>query len=404
MVVFIIINGKNHLYNFKKELHMSKYYDEWIKAGKPAYRKFAKTKGLNESTIRTSINRHIKRLNSVEDAEQAVLDGMDDLGFIGHPDSGWIKSQKPDKHGRTYSFRFSKEKEKEDEQAKIEKIASLFTGTSPIKFKIPKPTKNKRKRKAFISINDLHSGSLAWGLETGYGDWDLNIAMDRLNKWLTKLLDHVRQENVDQIILYYNGDTLHTNGQVPMTATPGSNHVLDTDSRHFKVTDITTENIIATTDIAAQISDVLLVIKRGNHDGDSYLALLQGAKWRYMNQPNVEVEMEPNNYWANIFGNVALFGHHGDKVKPERLVMQFQQRYRKEIADVKHMVVWTGDKHHRKVEQFPGVTWEQASNWCEPDQYGSDYGDTAMAQAVIYDEVEGEQARFTVNASQIFDK
>jgi hypothetical protein len=82
--------------------------------------------------------------------------------------------------------------------------------------------------------------------------------------------------------------------------------------------------------------------------------------------------------------------------------MQFLQRYRKDIADVEHITVWTGDKHHRKVEQFPGVIWEQASNWSEPDLYGSAYGETAMAQAVIYDELEGETSRFTVKASQVF--
>lgn len=259
-----------------------------------------------------------------------------------------------------------------------------------------------RVKKAFISINDLHSGALAWGKETGYGDWNLDIAMSRLHQWLCRLFAHVEKEGVQEIILYYNGDVLHANGQVPMTATHGSDHILDVDSRHFKVVDVTGEQIIHTTDIAAQIADVRLVIKRGNHDGDSYLALLQGAKWRYFNQPNVTVEMDPNSYWAHIFGKVALFGHHGDKIKPDRLIMQFLQRYRKDIADVEHITVWTGDKHHRKVEQFPGVMWEQASNWSEPDLYGSAFGETAMAQAVIYDELEGEVSRFTVKASQVF--
>lgn len=381
---------------------MSKYYDQWIKDGKPSFRKLAKKLKVNESTVRRSIKLHQERLASQEDAEQAILDGMDDLGFIGHPDSGWVKSQKPDKHGRTYSFRFNNPKKAEDEKAKMDAIAELFTGTSPVKFMPPPATGNDRVKKAFISISDLHSGSLAWGKETGYGDWDLDIAMTRLRMWLCKLLNHVKEENVDEIILYYNGDTLHTNGKVPETSTHGSNHILDTDSRHFKVVDNTGEEIIFTTDLAAQIADVRLVIKRGNHDGDSYLGLLQGAKWRYFQQENVTVEINPNDYWAHIFGKVALFGHHGDKVKPERLIMQFLQRYRKEVANVEHMTVWTGDKHHRKVEQFPGIIWEQASNWCEPDQYGSDYGDTAMAQAVIYDEIEGETARFTVKASQIF--
>lgn len=383
---------------------MSKYHDAWIAQNKPSFAEIAKKFNVNESTARRSIQTHEKKLHSREEAEPAVLQGMDELGFVGQPGSGWIKSQKPDQYGRTYSFHFTSKQEEETEQQKMDAIAERFTGTSPVKFKPPKKSKNKRVKKAFISINDLHSGSLAWGKETGYGDWDLDIAMTRLQVWLSRLLQQVKKANIDEIILYYNGDTLHTNGQVPETATHGSSHILDTDSRHFKVVDITGENIIFMTDIAAQIAPVRLVIKRGNHDGDSYLALLQGAKWRYAQQENVQVELEPNNYWAHIFGRVALFGHHGDKIKPDRLVMQFLQRYRKDIAEVDHITVWTGDKHHRKVEQFPGVMWEQASNWCEPDQYGSDYGDTAMAQAVIYDELEGEIERYTVKAFQIFTK
>lgn len=381
---------------------MSKYYQAWISQNKPSFTEIANQFGVHESTARKSIQTYIHKLEGQDLAEPGVLQGMKELGFVGVPGSGWVKSQTPDEFGRTYSFHFSSKKEEETEQAKMEAIAELFTGTSPILFVPPPKTQNTRIRKAFISINDLHSGSLAWGKETGYGDWDLNIAMTRLRLWLTKLLNHVKEANVDEIILYYNGDTLHTNGQIPMTSTHGSDHILDTDSRNFKVVDTTGEEIIYLTDLAAQISDVRLVIKRGNHDGDSYLALLQGAKWRYHNQSNVIVEMEPNNYWAHIFGKVALFGHHGDKIKPDRLIMQFLQRFRKEIAEVEHITVWTGDKHHRKVEQFPGVMWEQASNWCEPDQYGSDYGDTAMAQAVIYDEIEGEKERYTVKASQIF--
>lgn len=380
----------------------NRYYEYWEKNNKPSYRSIAKHFGVNESTVRRAIKRHQKREESREIAETAVLNGMDTLGMHGQPHSGWIKSDKPDAHGNTYSYYFLNKEEQESEEDKIQKIADKFQGLSPILFVPPPLLLTDRVRKAFISINDLHSGALAWGAETGYGDWDLQIAMTRMTTWLCRLFEHVKNENVQEIILYYNGDTLHANGKVPMTATHGSDHILDVDSRHFKVVDVTGEQIIFCADLAAQIADVRLVIKRGNHDGDSFLALLQGAKWRYHNQPNVTVDMDPNAYWAHIFGKVAIFGHHGDKIKPERLIMNFLQRYRKKIADVEHITVWTGDKHHRKVEQFPGVIWEQASNWSEPDEYGSAYGETAMAQAVIYDELEGETARFTVTPRHVF--
>lgn len=381
---------------------MSKYYDHWVSSGKPTFKDVATHFGVNESTARRSIKAQQQKLATRDEAEPAVLHGMNTLGFVGQPHSGWIKSDTPDEHGNTYSYYFLNKEEEKTEEERMQTIADKFIGTPPVLFSPPPLLLSSRTKKAFISINDLHSGALAWGAETGYGDWDLQIAMTRLKEWLIRLFQHIEKEGVQEIILYYNGDILHANGQVPMTATPGTDHILDVDSRHFKVVDTTAEQIIYTTDLAAQISDVRLVIKRGNHDGDSYLSLLQGAKWRYMNQQNVTVELDPNAYWAHIFGKVALFGHHGDKIKPERLIMQFTQRYRKEIANVEHITVWTGDKHHRKVEQFPGVIWEQASNWSEPDLYGSNYGSSAMAQAVIYDEIEGEVSRFTVKASSVF--
>jgi hypothetical protein len=380
---------------------MSKYYDEWIALGKPSFQSMANTHNVHESTVRKSIQRHLKKLEGQDFLDPGVLDGMKELGFIGKPGSGWVKSQKPDANGRTYSFHFSTKDQ--DDEDRLEAISELFMGTSPVKFEPPPLKLTNRVKKAFISINDLHSGSLSWGKETGYGDWDLDIAMTRLREWLNNLFEHVREENVQEIILYYNGDTLHANGQIPMTSTQGTNHVLDVDSRHFKTVDVTGEQIIFTTDIASQIADVRLVIKRGNHDGDAYLALLQGAKWRYMNQPNVTVEMDPNAYWGHIFGRVALFGHHGDKIKPETMIMQFLQRYRQDLADVDHITVWTGDKHHYKAQQFPGVMWEQASCWTEPDTHGSAWGNQAMAQCVIYDEIEGETSRFTVKASQLME-
>ena len=380
----------------------SKYFEEWDAQGRPSYTSFAQSKGLNESTIRHSIKRHLYELQTRENAEPAVLNGMDTLGFTGQPHSGWIKSETPDSYGNTYSYYFLNKPEEESFESKLDLIAERFQNVPPIMFIPPTLPTIPRIRKAFISISDLHSGALAWGKETGFGDWDLEIAMTRLKEWLIKLFVHIKNSDVHEIILYYNGDTLHSNGSIPMTSTAGTAHILDVDNRQFKVVDTTTEQIIFCADLAAQIANVQLVIKRGNHDGDSHLALLQGAKWRYYNQPNVHVDMNPGPYWVHIFGKVALFGHHGDKIKPDVLIMNFLHKYRKEISDVEHVTVWTGDKHHRKVEQFPGVIWEQASNWSEPDEYGSKWGSNAMAQAVIYDELEGETARFTVKASQIF--
>ena len=357
----------------------------------------ARELGINESNV----SRALQRLKRLKDTDPAVLAGMRALGMEGVPGGGWIKSSEPDELGRTYSFTFNTKKAEEEQslEDRMQRIEDRFRSIPAIKLPTITnlPPFDKTTTKAFISINDLHAGSLAWGRETGYGDWDLDIALQRLTDWTARLLQKIKGDRVDEIILYYNGDTLHSNGDVPMTGTPGTNHILDTDSRQFKTVDMTAESIIVTGDLAAQSAPhVRLVVKRGNHDSDSYLALLQAAKWRYHEQKNVTVEMDPNPYWAHAWDDVLLFGHHGDKIKPERMIMTMADKHRELWGKAKHVVMWTGDKHHRKVEQFPGVLWEQASCWTESDLYGSHYGNNAMAQCVIYNGKQGETARYTV--------
>jgi len=370
------------------------YYDEWIEegAGYGAFSRIARRHNVNESCVRKAV-RLVELKRNVDPAVQQGMTatGLQDLV----PHGGWVKSHEKDENGRTYSWYVKPRQDQEETEDKVAAIEERFRNIPGVRFEVPALPEGRVKR-AFISINDLHAGALAWGQETGFGDWDLDIALDRLRTWVARLLALVKAEGVSEIILYYNGDTLHSNGNAPMTATQGTSHILDVDTRHFKAVDRTAEAIIHTADMAAQIADVRLVIKRGNHDEDSHLGLVQGAKWRYVDQKNVTVEMDPSPYWAYPFGKVLLFGHHGDKIKPETLILSMMQQHRKLFAVAEHVVMWTGDKHHRKVEQFPGVTWEQASCWTEADLYGSKWGNNAMAQAVVYDEEQGEVARFTV--------
>lgn len=61
----------------------NKYFEAWTTQGKPPYTKIAKQFGVNESTVRRSIQQFEKRLNSREEAEPAVINGMDTMGFVG---------------------------------------------------------------------------------------------------------------------------------------------------------------------------------------------------------------------------------------------------------------------------------------------------------------------------------
>lgn len=355
-----------------------------------SYTAVARKHGVGESTVRHMLKRRAER----EGVDPLVDSSMEYLGLDTVPHGGWIKSQTPDENGNLYSW-YVKPRTVEEEERKASLQASLddtFRNIPAVR--LPKPRETAAKDQlGFIPLNDLHGGLYAWGEETGYGDWDLSLATERLEGWVGQLV--AKMPACQECILYFNGDTLHANGNDPFT--PASKHVLDVDTRQFKVVDAIATSIITATDLAAQKhGHVRLVIKRGNHDEDAYLALLMAAKWRYREQDNVTVDLDPSSYWVYPFGKVLLFGHHGDKRKPQELVMKMMSDHREVFGKCKHAYLWTGHLHERAVKMFYGVQWEQASCLTEPDIFGAAFGSNAEARAHIYDAERGEIETYSV--------
>lgn len=340
---------------------------------------------------RYSVQCILKRVRSAEDADPAIASGMAALGLETTPAGGWVKNSKPDDDGRTYSFYVRPERQTE---SLVDTIATAVEAIPAVV--LPEPPRKpvyQTDLLGFLPLNDLHAGMKAWGKETGYEDWDLRKAIDRLVKWVGNLLN--RMPACEECVLFYNGDTLHANGNEPLT--PASKHILDVDTRHFHVVDCVTAAIIATVDMAAQRHRrVRLVIKRGNHDEDAYLALLMAAKWRYRDTPNVIVEEDPCAYWAYEFGLVAVFGHHCDRIKHAELVMKFAADHPEVWGRTRYRYIWTAHLHDKAVQTFHGATCERASCITAPDAYGARWGDHAQALAVIYHRTKGELERHVV--------
>lgn len=348
--------------------------------------------GVNESTVRKELRLYWQ----ARGAEPGVRQGMTALDLDNLPHSGWVKSTKPDAQGRTYSFYFHNKAEPQTEEEREEqaiRLADIFSRISPVLLPAPTEKPATPGLRGFIPLNDLHAGAYAWGAETGYGDWDLGKAVARLTDWVGQLIHDMPP--VEECILYYNGDTLHANDG--SGETPASKHRLDMDTRHFRTIDAVTAAIIATVDLAAQKHErVRVVIKQGNHDRDSYIGLLMGVKWRYWQDSRIIVETDPSPYWAYHFGKVFLFGHHGDRVKPEQLVMKMAADNRQVWGETEYSYVWTAHLHNKEVTQLYGTVVERASCLTNPDAYGAKWGANAQAIAVIYDPDRGERKRFTV--------
>jgi len=355
----------------------------------------ARLLGVSESTVRKSVRQELKRRQTEEDLDPGIRDGMLALGFTKPPHSGWVKSA-PGEDGRSYSFYALNGADDSEKVDLIEEMAETFSSIPAVS--IPRAPASEAgthdpNMLGFIPLNDLHGGLYAWGAETGYGDWDLNLAVSRLQQWIGNLVD--RMPACAKVVLFFNGDTLHRNGNDPFT--PGHKNVLDGDSRQFKVVDFVAAAIIAGADMAAaKHLEVELVIKPGNHDLDSYLALVQAAKWRYRDCPQVTVDLSPSEYWVMAWGSVLLFGHHGDKRKPGDVLTKLVSDHRDLYGNAKHVTLWVAHLHDQMIMTHQLGHIERASCLTSPDKYGAAWGDNAQAQAVVYHRELGERERFTV--------
>ncbi len=332
--------------------------------------------------------------------DPAMRKAMDIVGARGEANLVWIKTKlskaERDAGGVEVSFQMKPRAPLPEEDDLVQRMDALFSATPPVYLPKAPALATPTKRFGLIPINDLHVGMYAWGNETGSGDWDTDIATRRLEEWVANLIDRTPKD-IGELILLFNGDTLHANDHTGMT--PKSKHILDVDTRHFRVVDHTLASIIKVTDIAAQaFPKVKLVVKPGNHDTTAYIGLLMGAKWRYHATPHIEVDTTPGEFWAYRRGKTFLFSHHGDKAKPEALVLSMAAQHPDDWGASQHRYIWTGDKHHRAAKRIGGAMWEQASCMTERDAYAASGGwpNSPEAQSIIYDEDRGEVERHRV--------
>jgi len=361
-------------------------------------RKVAEIMGCSNSSVSRRVASAQKRGKLID---PAMRDAMEAIGAEYEPGVAWIKKKLGKGEGGTeFSVMMTRRKPEEEEQASaIERMSELFSAIPPVQLPVLETTRDPASsRFAMIPINDLHAGMYAWGDETGSGDWDTNTATTRLVSWVGQLLKVV-PDDVGELIMLYNGDILHANDHTGMT--PKSKHILDVDTRFLRTVDKTAHAIIVAADLAAQVFPrVRLIIKPGNHDTTAYIGLLMAVKWRYYNTPNVIVDDSPGEFWAYRRGKTFLFSHHGDKAKPEQLVMSMADQFPDEWGVSRHRYCWTGDKHHRAAKRIGGAMWEQASCMTDRDAYAANgaWTNSPELQAIIYSEVRGEVGRHRVAA------
>lgn len=303
----------------------------------------------------------------------ALLDGQ------GNVQSQWVKTRA----------------DEIDPMAEAEAIRSIFDGLTPA-VAIPPPSYTDSDLLTVYPVSDAHIGMRAWSRETGE-DYDTDIAVDRLRSWIGRLVSSSPQSK--EAIILDVGDLTHMDDGTNQT--PASKHILDVDGRYFRTMEMTISALADATELAlAKHDHVQVVIIAGNHNPHSFMAILFALAERYRDNPRVTVRKDPREFWCHQFGDCLLAAHHGDKAKPERLVMFLADEYAQQWGATKHRYLWTGHLHHHRSADIGGVKWEQLRAMTSRDAYAFTHAYSARSQlqAITLHRMAGEIQRQAVSS------
>lgn len=274
----------------------------------------------------------------------------------------------------------------EIEDDTLERIRAAFEGMEPAE-PVAAPEAVHDDLCTVWPVMDLHYGMRAWGAETGDLDYDTDLACQDLRQAFAKVMALTPPSKEGVLIL--GGDTLHADDD--RAETPAHKHKLDVDGRQFRVIDTAIAILGETIERLLSKHDKLTVrVLRGNHDVHSHMVLTFALSERYRNEPRIEVDKDPRDLFMKQWGRSAIFAHHGDRGKPERMAL-----YISDIcpfwSETRHRHYLVGHVHHDNAKDIGPLRYESLRAFCPPDAYaaGMGYGPRRALQALIFHKQDG---------------
>lgn len=250
-------------------------------------------------------------------------------------------------------------------------------------------------------ITDYHMSMLSHHEETG-ADWDIKIAERTLLEWFAQAI--AQSPNSETAVFAQLSDLLHADGIEALT--PASKHVLDVDSRFYKVVRTVIRVLRQVIDmLLAKHAKLHIIMADANHDPVSQIWLREWFSVLYENEPRITVDRSPSPYNAYEFGQVALFFHHGHKRKVTNVAEVFAGQFRPMFGRTKHAYAHTGHLHSIDIKENNLMIVEQHRTLAAPDAYAARGGwlSGRDAKVITYHSKYGEVSRVTINSDMVRD-
>ena len=290
--------------------------------------------------------------------DPAVKAAMAAIGTGLTPSVTWVKTKATDTEPAYSVMLRPAEKTPEDVADQIAKRMAQVVAIPPI----PAPSFTSADRLNFIPLFDVHMGMRSGS----YGTAD---AVNRLKIGFRDVLD--RAPPSATTIILNGGDFTEANDNSALT--PDSKHPLAVDMDFSDLIDIATDVTIDLIEYALTRSDkVVYQALEANHDPASTIAIRQGLRQRYRDNPRFYMPRGQEVFTYEWEGNL-LAGIHGNQKnsKPEALTLAIASRHAVAWGAAKRRELWRGHKHNEITVNVPGMRVYQVNPICPPGRYAN---------------------------------
>jgi predicted phosphodiesterase len=264
----------------------------------------------------------------------------------------------------------------------------------------PAICKARKKSRVMLELNiaDLHVGKLAWGNETGHGNYDSDIAEALHDRAVETILSRSSAYAPDEILIVTGNDLLHVDGRSNMT-TGGT--AQDTDSRYYKMFLSTRRMMSRMIDRCRSMASVRVSMVPGNHDRDSVWHLGDSLSCLYDKTSGVSIDNSASLRKYVEFGKVMLLLTHGNRGKAQDFPLLMATEQPEMFGRTVFREVHTGHLHQTRVQEHHGVRVRILPSLSGIDAWHAEYaftGNIRAAESFVWSADEGLIATACFNA------
>jgi len=230
-----------------------------------------------------------------------------------------------------------------------------------------------------VDLFDVHFGLLAWGQETGFGDYDIKIASEMFMNIIHKIINWSKTYKIERILFPIGNDFFNSDNPLNSTA---KGTIQDEDTRWMKTFSMGWKLVRDAVILLREIAPVSIIVIRGNHDLTRAYYMGTVIEAWFKDDKSIAIDNGPEYYKRFKYGKNLIGFTHGDKaMKSGQLPLLMASHWADDWASTKYREWRVGHVHHESTKEFPGCKVMTLGASSRPSEWGASEGFDSMTEA-----------------------